>query len=56
MWVIPVLTIFQLKPILAMLLTGPYLAVLLTNNIHEQPAIWCYTSIGQMLLTYYFIK
>jgi hypothetical protein len=56
MWVIPVLTIFQLKPIMAMLLTGPYLGYLLTNNIHEQPAIWCYTAIGQMLVTYYLIK
>jgi hypothetical protein len=56
MWVIPVLTIFQIKPFLAMLLTAPYLGFLLTNNIHEQPAIWCYTEIGQMLLTYYLIK
>jgi len=56
MWVVPALTILQLKPILALLLTGPYLGFLLTNNIHEQPAIWCYTAIGQMLLTYYLIK
>jgi hypothetical protein len=56
MWVIPTLTIFQLKPMLALLLTGPYISVFLTNNIHEQPAIWCFTGIGQMLLTYYFIK
>jgi hypothetical protein len=56
MWAIPVLTIFQLKPILALLMTGPYLAYFITNNIHEQPAIWCYMAIGQMLLTYYFIK
>ena len=55
MWVIPVLTMCQLKPILAMLLTGPYLGFLLTNNIHEQPAIWCYTAIGQILLTYYLL-
>jgi hypothetical protein len=56
MWVIPALSIFQIKPLLALLLTGPYLGYILTNNIHEQPAIWCYTAIGQMLLTYYFIK
>jgi hypothetical protein len=56
MWVIPALTIFQLKPILALLLTGPYLGYLLTNNIHEQPAIWCYTVIGQMLVTYYLLN
>ena len=56
MWVVPVLTILQLKPFLAMLLTGPYLSFLITNNIHEQPAIWCYTVIGQMLLTYFLIK
>ena len=56
MWVIPVLTLFQIKPAMAMLLTGPYLGFLLTNNIHEQPTIWCYTVIAQMLLTYHFIK
>jgi hypothetical protein len=39
-----------------MLLTGPYLGFLLTNNIHERPAIWCYTGLGQMLLTHYLIK
>jgi len=55
MWVFPVLTTLQLKPILAMLLTAPYLG-LLTSNIHEQPAIWCYTGIGQMLLSYFLIK
>lgn len=56
MWAIPVITMFQIKPIMAMLFTGPYLGILLTNNIHEQPAIWCYTAIAQMLLTYYFVK
>ena len=56
MWAIPVLTIIELKPFLALLLTGPYLGIFLTNNIHEQPAIWCYTAIGQMLLTYFLIK
>lgn len=56
MWVIPVLTIIQLKPILALLLTGPYLGILLTNNIHEQPAIWCFTAIGQFIITYLFLK
>ena len=56
MWIVPALTIFQLKPILALILTGPYLGFLLTNNIHEQPAIWCYTEIAQMLITYYLIK
>jgi len=56
MWVIPAFTIFQLKPFLALLLTAPYLSIFITNNIHEQPAIWCYTEIGQMLLTYYLIK
>jgi hypothetical protein len=52
MWVIPVLTIFQLKPIMAMLLTGPYLGYFLSSNIHEIPAIWCYTAIGQMILSH----
>lgn len=56
MWVIPVLTIIQMKPIVAMILTGPYLGILLTQNIHEQPAIWCYTAIGQMILTYFLLE
>jgi hypothetical protein len=56
MWAIPVITMFQIKPIIAMLFTGPYFGIILTNNIHEQPAIWCYTVIAQMLLTYHFIK
>ena len=56
MWVIPALTILQMKPIMAVLLTGPYLGFLLSNNIHEQPAIWCYTSIFQMIITYYLLK
>jgi hypothetical protein len=56
MWVIPVLTIFQIKPILAMLLSGPYLGILLTTNKNEQPAIWCYTAISQMILTYFLLK
>lgn len=56
MWVIPVLTIAKMKPILAMLLTGQYLGFLITDNIHEQPAVWCYTAIGQMLLTFYLLN
>ena len=56
MWVVPVITIFQLKPFLAMLITGPYLGYFLTNNIHEQPAIWCYTAIAQMILTFLLVK
>jgi hypothetical protein len=56
MWVTPVLVMFQIKPLLAMLLTGPYLGLLLTNNIHEQPAIWCYTGIAQMIITFYLLK
>lgn len=56
LWVIPVLISFELKPILAMLLTGPYLGILLTKNKNEQPSIWCYTVISQMILTYYYLK
>jgi hypothetical protein len=52
MWTIPVLMTLELKPIIAMLLTLPYIASLLTNNIHERPAIWCFTGIGQMLLAH----
>ena len=56
MWIVPVLTILQIKPLLALILTGPYLGYFLTNNIHEQPAIWCYTVVAQMLLTYFLVK
>jgi hypothetical protein len=55
MWVAPALVLFQLKPLVALLVTGPYLG-LLTQNIHEQPAIWCYTSISQMVVTYILLK
>uniref|UniRef100_A0A6C0ETA9 Uncharacterized protein n=1 Tax=viral metagenome TaxID=1070528 RepID=A0A6C0ETA9_9ZZZZ len=55
MWVMPALTIFQLKPILALILTGPYLGFLITDNIHEQPAVWCYTATMQMLLSFILI-
>jgi hypothetical protein len=56
MWVIPMLTLFQIKPILAMLLTGPYLGYFFTTNIHEQPAIWCFTAIFQMIITFYVLR
>jgi hypothetical protein len=56
MWVIPVLTIFQLKPFLALILTGPYLGILLTANLHERASIWCYTAIGQILLTHFLLQ
>jgi len=55
MWVIPVLTILQIKPILALILSGPYLGYILTNNIHEQPALWCYTAISQMIISYFLL-
>lgn len=56
MWAIPALVIFQIKPMLALLLTGPYLGIIMTNNIHEQPAIWCYTFISQILLTFFLLN
>tara|TARA_B100000927_G_scaffold111613_1_gene90098 strand:+ start:395 stop:1048 length:654 start_codon:yes stop_codon:yes gene_type:complete len=56
MWIVPVLTLAQIKPITAMLLTGPYLGYILTDNIHEQPAIWCYTAIAQLLLTFFLLS
>lgn len=56
MWVIPMLTLLEIKPFLAVLLTGPYLAYYLTNNIHEQPAIWCFTAIFQMIITYIALR
>jgi hypothetical protein len=60
LWVVPALLSFQLKPILAMLLTTPYIPYILNggiwNNIHEHASIWCYTEIAQMLVTYYLIK
>ena len=51
LWIFPALAMFQLKPMLAVLLTGPYFGYFLTNNIHERPAIWCYTFVMQVILT-----
>ena len=51
LWVFPALSMFQLKPLISILLTGPYFGYLLTNNIHERPAIWCYTAIAQIIVT-----
>jgi hypothetical protein len=55
MWIAPILTLFQIKPILAVILSFPYFGYLLSDNIHERPAIWCYTVISQMLLTYWLL-
>jgi len=55
MWVAPAITLLEFKPIIALILTGPYLGFMLTNNIHEQPAIWCYTAIAQMIITYFLL-
>jgi hypothetical protein len=54
-FVIPALITFQFKPIMAIILISPY-AALLTSNIHEQPAIWCYTSIMQLLISFFLLK
>jgi hypothetical protein len=56
MWTIPVLTIYEINPAMAMLISGPYIGYFLTNNIHEMPAIWCYTVVSQMLISYYLLK
>lgn len=51
LWFFPALSMFQLKPAVAVMLTAPYFGYLLTNNIHEQPAIWCYTFVMQLIVT-----
>ncbi len=51
LWSIPVLTMLQIKPVVALILTGPWLGFALTDDIHESPAIWCYTAIAQMILS-----
>ena len=56
MWFIPALVAFEINPIIALLLTGPWLGWAITDNIHEQPAIWCYTVIAQMAITFYLLK
>jgi len=53
---IPTLVTFQAKPIIAMILAGPWFGVLLTGNIHEAPAIWCYTVVAQFAITSYLLK
>jgi hypothetical protein len=55
LFVIPALITFQFKPIMAVLIIAPY-AGMLTSNIHEKPAIWCYTSIMQLLISFYLLK
>jgi hypothetical protein len=55
LFVIPALITFQFKPIMAILIIAPY-AAMLTSNIHEQPAIWCYTSIMQLLISFFLLK
>jgi Family of unknown function (DUF5765) len=53
---IPTLVTFQAKPIIAMILAGPWFGILLTGNIHEAPAIWCYTVVAQFAITSYLLK
>jgi len=55
MFFIPTLMTFQPIPIIAMLLAGPWLGIFLTNNIHEQPAIWCYTVLMQLIVSYFLL-
>lgn len=55
MFFIPTLVTFQPVPIMAMLLAGPWLSLFLTNNIHEQPAIWCYTAVSQVIISYFLL-
>ena len=55
MFFIPTLVTFQPVPIIAMLLAGPWLSVILTDNIHEQPAIWCYTAVAQVIVSYFLL-
>lgn len=52
MWAAPVLTLFEIKPLIAFFITLPILAILITKNIHEMPAIWCFTGIAQLLLSF----
>jgi len=51
LWIFPALSMFQLKPMLAVILTAPYFGYLLTSNIHERPVIWCYTFVMQLIVT-----
>eukprot|EP01104_Vermistella_antarctica_P006354 TRINITY_DN17058_c0_g1_i1.p1 TRINITY_DN17058_c0_g1~~TRINITY_DN17058_c0_g1_i1.p1 ORF type:complete len:266 (+),score=35.95 TRINITY_DN17058_c0_g1_i1:67-798(+) len=43
---------------LIILATGPLLSMYLTDNLHEQPAIWCLVSVGQLsgaVVLHYFM-
>ncbi len=55
MWIAPALSLFQMKPLLAIILTCPFFGYLLSSNIHEQPAIWCFTFIGQLIMTLFLL-
>jgi hypothetical protein len=39
-----------------LLTTGPLLSKLITNNLYEQASIWCFMSIGQVLLAIFMLR
>ena len=44
-----------MKPIIALLLSGPYFGYLLANDISEQASIWCLTVTAQLLVTFFLL-
>lgn len=58
LWIVPTLVTFETKPLIAIILTLPFYLTNknITSNIHEQPAIWCYTFTAQLLVSYILLK
>jgi len=46
----PYVATAQWLPGLVLFLTGPFLSTFITDNLHEQAAIWCFFSIMQVCL------
>lgn len=55
LFVIPILTTFEMKPLLALLLSGPYFGYFLANDISEQASIWCLTVTLQLIITFFLL-
>lgn len=53
-FVMPVVALGAWRIPLVLLATGPVATWFLTQNRHERPAIWCYFSIAQLIVTYFY--
>lgn len=54
LWFVPAIVIGKLWLSALIFATGPVLSKIMTDDINEQPVIWCIFSTIQMLITYRF--